>query len=209
MDVVGMYRCVTGTTENQVIHYLKTTTTTKVNKMQEVLPAGNKPNTSQPFPPTHTENKTFSLLSFYDYQVLPHAECWIWCQYRLDVDYENFNNRFQQNRLLKDVEFPHLHTKYSLGVTFQWPQQQAALGIAHADSAVIRSDQKQPASALLSCAQAAHASWAVALEHIQLFQSLKRSKRMLLERREGIFFFFFKWTLWHVIIQFHWPLHHS
>lgn len=166
-------------------------------------------NTSQPFPPTHTENKTFSLLSFYDYQVLPHAECWIWCQYRLDVDYENFNNRFQQNRLLKDVEFPHLHTKYSLGVTFQWPQQQAALGIAHADSAVIRSDQKQPASALLSCAQAAHASWAVALEHIQLFQSLKRSKRMLLERREGIFFFFFKWTLWHVIIQFHWPLHHS
>lgn len=189
MDVVGMYRCVTGTTENQVIHYLKTTTTTKVNKMQEVLPAGHKPNTSQPFPPTHTENKTFSLLSFYDYQVLPHAECWLWCQYRLDVDYENFNNHFQQNRLLKDVEFPHLHTKYSLGVTFQWPQQQAALGIAHADSAVIRSDQKQPASALLSCAQAAHASWAVALEHIQLFQSLKRSK--LLERREGIYIYIF------------------
>lgn len=117
----------------------------------------------------------------------------LWCQHRLDVDYENFNNRFQQNRLLKDVEFPHLHTKYSLGVTFQWPQQQAALGIAHADSAVIRSDQKQPASALLSCAQAAHASWAVALEHIQLFQSLKRSK--LLERREGIYIYIYLFFL--------------
>lgn len=61
MDVVGMYRCVTGTTENQVIHYLKTTTT-KVNKMQEVLPAGNKPNTSHPFPVDSDVNTDLMLI---------------------------------------------------------------------------------------------------------------------------------------------------
>lgn len=67
---------------------------------------------------------------------------------------------------------PHLHAEDSFGVSLQRTQQQAALGVAYADGAVIGTNQQHSACALLRCGQAAHSSWAVALEHIQLLHSL-------------------------------------
>lgn len=61
-------------------------------------------------------------------------------------------------------------------MTLQRAQQQAALGVSHADGAVVGADQQHSACALLRCAQAAHASRAVALKHIQLLQSLTRAR---------------------------------
>lgn len=71
--------------------------------------------------------------------------------------------------------FHHLHAEDSLSVAFQRAQQQAALGVAHADGAVVRSDEEQPPGALLSGAQTAHPAGAVALKHIQLLQSLMKT----------------------------------
>lgn len=70
---------------------------------------------------------------------------------------------------------PHLHTEYSLGVTLQRAQQQAALGVSYADGAVVGANQQHPAGAFLGCTQAADASGAMALKDIQLLQSLTRA----------------------------------
>lgn len=66
----------------------------------------------------------------------------------------------------------HLHAEDRLGVALQRAQEEAALSVADADGAVVRPDQQQPPGALLSRAQTAHPAGAVALEHVQLLQSL-------------------------------------
>lgn len=43
---------------------------------------------------------------------------------------------------------PHLHAEHGLGVTLQRAQEQAALGVAHADLAVVGADQQHSAGAL-------------------------------------------------------------
>lgn len=79
---------------------------------------------------------------------------------------------------------PHLHTEHSFGVSLQRAQQQATLGVPHTDGAVVGADQQDSAGALLRCAQAAHASWAMALKHIYLLQSLRREVRMRRKKYE-------------------------
>lgn len=71
---------------------------------------------------------------------------------------------------------PHLHTEYSFGVTLQRAQQQAALGVSYADGAVVGADQEHSPGALLCRTQAAHTSWAMALQDIQLLQRLMRDR---------------------------------
>ena len=68
---------------------------------------------------------------------------------------------------------PHLHAEDSFGVAVQRAQQQAILGVPHADGAVVGADQQHPAGAFLSRAQTADPARAVALEHIQVLQSLR------------------------------------
>lgn len=64
------------------------------------------------------------------------------------------------------VLLPHLHAEHSFGVTFQRAQEEAALGVAHADGAVVGADQQHSTGALLRRPQTAHASRPMALEHI-------------------------------------------
>lgn len=73
----------------------------------------------------------------------------------------------------------HLHTQNSFGVTLQRAQEQATPGVAHADGAVVGAEQQHAAGALLSCAQAAHSSRPVAIEHVQLLQSLRKERQNL------------------------------
>lgn len=78
----------------------------------------------------------------------------------------------------------HLHIEHSFGVALQRAQEQSALGVSHADGAVVGAHQQHPAGALLCRAQAAHASWAVALEHIQLLQSLRGERQNLTDQTD-------------------------
>lgn len=71
----------------------------------------------------------------------------------------------------------HLHAEDSFGVTLQRAQEQATPGVPHTDGAVVGADQQQAAGALLGCVQAAHSSRPVAIEHIQLLQSLSKERR--------------------------------
>lgn len=73
----------------------------------------------------------------------------------------------------------HPQTEHSFGMTVQRAQEQAALGVSHADGAVVGADEQHAARALLGRAQAAHASRAVALEHIQQLHSLRRARQNL------------------------------
>lgn len=77
---------------------------------------------------------------------------------------------------MSSLSSTHLHTEYSVGVTLQCAQEQATPGVPHADGAVVGADQQHAAGALLCRAQAAHSSRPMAIEHIQLLQSLRREK---------------------------------
>ena len=57
-------------------------------------------------------------------------------------------------------------------MALQRAQHQAALGVSHADGAVVGAHQQHAARPLLGRAQAAHAPRPVALQHVQLLQGL-------------------------------------
>lgn len=73
---------------------------------------------------------------------------------------------------MKSLLPPHRDTQNGLGVAPQRAQQEASLGVPYADAAVVGARQQQAGGALQRRAQAADASWGVALKHPQLFQSL-------------------------------------
>lgn len=81
------------------------------------------------------------------------------------------------NRRMSSSSSTRLHTEDSFGVTLQRAQEQATPGVPHADGAVVGANQQQAAGALLGCAQAAHSARPVAIEHIQLLQSLSKERR--------------------------------